>query len=322
MLGRRRLLAIITAVLVLATVAYAAAGVLVYERMSGVAADCGGRFAGNTPAHFSVDGVDTRPYAIASYDTVSFPSRDPAMTISAWYAPAATPASRTVIVVHGLGDCKRHPQVLLAAGMLHRHGFGVLLVDLRNHGDSTVEDGRYWGGVKEHRDVLGAWDWLQREKGLDARTIGLMGFSMGASTVMDAAGVEPRVAAVWEDSGLADPLVAIQEELERKGYPGFVSYSGVLMIRLLAGIDVLDPSPDGAASRLAGRPVFIVHGDADRSMYVHHATDLAAAIRQHGGGNVEVWIVHGAAHIDAIRVQPDAYEQRLVAFFTTHLGSG
>ena len=101
--------------------------------------------------------------------------------------------------------------------MLHRNGFSVLLIDLRDHGDSTREDGRFAGGTDEYRDVLGAWDWLRTEQGLPPASIGLLGISLGAATVLLATGQEPAVAAVWEDSSYADLGTAIDAELKRRG---------------------------------------------------------------------------------------------------------
>ena len=66
----------------------------------------------------------------------------------------------TVILSHGFGGCRKGANDLLAAGMLHRNGIAVLMIDLRDHGDSTKEDMRFAGGTEEYRDVLGAWDWL------------------------------------------------------------------------------------------------------------------------------------------------------------------
>ena len=60
--------------------------------------------------------------------------------------------------------------MLLAAGMLHKAGMAVLLIDLRNHGDSTVVNGRYAAGTREYRDVLGGWDWLVAQGHPAART--------------------------------------------------------------------------------------------------------------------------------------------------------
>ena len=63
-----------------------------------------------------------------------------------------------MILVHGLGGCKNAIDVLVPAGMLWRHGFSVLLIDLRNIGESDFVDGRSTAGNVEYQDVLGAWD--------------------------------------------------------------------------------------------------------------------------------------------------------------------
>jgi hypothetical protein len=84
--------------------------------------------------------------------------------------------------------------------MLHREGFGVLLIDMRDDGDSTREDDRWGFGSDGYRDVLGAWDWLVG-RGVPPARIGLFGQSGGAPGVVIAMGEEPRVAAGWEDSG-------------------------------------------------------------------------------------------------------------------------
>lgn len=318
---RRRVFAVaISAALVLVVAGYAAASVIVYDRLTVVQAHCGGRFASDTPAAFTAGSVDASPYLMPDFQTVTFPSRDPTITLSAWWVPGAKPDSPAVIVVHGLGSCKREPVQLLPAGMLHRHGFAVLLIDLRDQGDSTVDDGRYKGGVLEYRDVLGAWDWLQRAHGLAAARIGLLGMSLGAGTVVIATGEEPRVAAVWEDSGFADVEVGIQDELARNGYPTFLAFGGILAGRLLHGVDVTSRAPAAEVARLKGRPIQIVHGTADTRVPVKHAYALVAAIRA-AGGTVEPWILPGVTHVQAVFTLPAEYERRLVDFFSRALGS-
>ena len=42
-------------------------------------------------------------------------------------------------------------------------GFGVLLMDLRDHGDSEGDDARFAGGSEEYLDVLGGWDWVRAQ---------------------------------------------------------------------------------------------------------------------------------------------------------------
>jgi dipeptidyl aminopeptidase/acylaminoacyl peptidase len=254
------------------------------------------------------------------YQSVSFPSRDAAVTIAGWWVPGASSSAPAVVVVHGIGRCKGDPEVLLPAGMLSRHGFAVLLIDLRNHGDSTVTDGRNTAGVRESLDVLGAWDWLRSVQGLPADRIGLYGVSFGAGSVIDAMGREPEVAAAWEDSGFADVEIGIQDELARRGYPGILAFGGIMVGRLLHGVDITSLSPLDAARQLDGRPLAIVHGAADTRVPPKHADMLATAIRA-GGGAVEPWILPGVTHVRAAFVATAEYERRLTDFFASALGT-
>jgi dipeptidyl aminopeptidase/acylaminoacyl peptidase len=316
-----------------AALAYGAAGALVYLEGTKVKPTCGGRFAGFTPAAFRATWgdpndssipsgeFDAGAYLMPDFETVTIPSRDPRITMSAWFVPAAGPANgRAVLMIHGYGSCKRDPVVLLPAGMLHRHGFAVLLVDLRDNGDSTIEDGRSAGGTDDYQDVLGAWDWLIAEKGFDPRQIGIFGGSLGANSVMIALGEEPRVAAVWEDSGWSNAEVAIREELSFRGYPTWLEPAAIVMARLIGGVDLGSRSPERAIRLLAGRPFAIVHGDPDQRVLTHHAFDLAAAARE-GGVTVEPWIIPSPGHTIGMFLFPDEYERRLVEFFRNGLGS-
>ncbi|MCC6802583.1 MAG: prolyl oligopeptidase family serine peptidase [Anaerolineae bacterium] len=322
---RTLIVGVVVIVVLLAAAAYVGASMVVYNRLSSVEAHCAGDAdtLDNTPASFNTyNNLDTTPYQVTDYEEVSFPSRDDHLSIAAWFIPVSDDASAapTVILVHGLDSCRRSPAILLAAGMLHRNGFNALLLDLRDHGDSQVEDGRYAGGTEEYRDVLGAWDWLITEKNAAPERIGLLGTSLGAATTLIAAGEEPRVAAVWEDSSYADLHEAIRAELARNGYPEFLVDSAVLMGKLVSGDDLGSLSPLKAVEKMNGRPLFITHGDADTRLSVQYASDLADAIRA-SGGTVEPWIVAGAEHTRAIFLHPDEYEQHLVEFFAENLGA-
>lgn len=325
-MGLRRFLVFVLVVAVeLGAIGYFAISYFVYDELSHAEAHCGGRFGSSAPDAFSIDGIATAPYLMPDHEEVRFPSRDEGITISGWLVPVLPPdvgpavEAPTVIVVHGLSSCKREPLNLLIAGMLHRNGFDVLLIDLRDHGESTIEDGRYAGGTEEYRDVLGAWDWLIRERGVTPGRIGLLGTSLGAATVLIAAGEEPFVAAVWEDSSYAEIDAAIRAELTRNGYPTILAPGGVLVARLVSGDDLTRPSPAGAVAKQDGRPIFITHGEADERVKIEWARDLAEVVRAHGG-SVGLWIVPGAGHVEAARLHPDEYERRLAGFFGAALG--
>ncbi len=118
---------------------------VVYDRLSSVQPKCMAHDNEGTytPARFYRQGFDTAPYWMPYFEEVSIPSRTPSISISGYYIPAdgseliSERPAKTIIIVHGRNDCRRRPQSLTPAGMLHRHGFNVLAIDLRNHGDST-----------------------------------------------------------------------------------------------------------------------------------------------------------------------------------------
>ena len=318
---RRRMAQIGVVVAVLAVTGYGVASVVVWDKLTRVSDDCERKWGSNSPESFTVPSplvLDTRPWAMPSPEDVSLPSRDSGITIAGWWLPSESADAPAIVVVHGFGACRRDDGVLLPAGMLHRNGFSVLLIDLRDHGDSTIEDGRFAGGTDEYRDVLGAWDWLQRTKGVNAEKIGLVGNSLGAATVLLAAGAEPGVAAVWADSSYADLDSAIQAELARDGYPGFLSAGGVLAARLISGDDLASYSPLDAVRRLDGRPLFITHGESDERLSPQYARELEVAARA-AGVLVETWLIPNAGHTEAMVTHSAEYEERLVGFFRRHL---
>jgi pimeloyl-ACP methyl ester carboxylesterase len=335
----RQLVMRVVIVLVLASAVVAGLGVATYvsvtayDRLTATQPRCGAEPDNiQDPTSFTawieVDGqrrdVDTTPYRMPPPLTVSFPARgDPGITIVGWWEPAVrtggAPAAPvgpldapTVIVTHGLNGCRHNSGNLLVAGMLHRNGFAVLLIDMRDHGDSTVEDARYAGGTEEYGDVLGAFDWL-RGQGVPAARIGLFGFSGGAIASMIAMAEEPGLRAIWADSSWTTADAVIRDGLAANDVPTFLDL-GVLLVARLHGDDLTVRSPLAAAAHFAGRPVFLVQGASDDMLNPGYLAELAHAIRS-AGGTVESWQVPAAAHTQAHFLYPAEYEARLAAFF-------
>jgi dipeptidyl aminopeptidase/acylaminoacyl peptidase len=332
---RRLVVVVLGIVVAVGVVAYAGMSWMLFDAVSRVDAHCGffrdggQRFQEYTPASFGTAGVsddftaggfDTAPYAMPDYEDVRFQSRD-GVNLAAWWVPGDRPDSPAVILVHGKGSCRHDPVLLLPAGMLHRNGFAVLLVDLRDMGDSEVVDGRYSGGTQEYMDVLGAWDWL-RSRGLPAEKIGIVGESNGASTVVIAAGEEPGIVATWEDSGYSDTSTVIGEEVRYAGYPEILTVGGSLWARLF-GINLDEHRPIDAVAKIGERRLAIVHGISDDRVQPHHALDFArareAAVGK-GGTDLVPWFVAGAEHVQAAFAAPEEYERRMLAFFSETIG--
>lgn len=319
---RKPVVVILAALAVALAAAYLGIGYYLYDRLSAVPPGCPAH-AANRPDRFSVNdsrypAFDTTPYRMPAYDDLRFPSRQPGLNLAGWYVDAG-PDAPAVILVHGLGACKHEHNILLAAGMLHRAGFSVLMLDLRDQGFSEVEDGRTAIGNEEYLDALGAWDWLAA-RGVPPDRIGIFGTSLGAATALTAFAQEPRLAAAFVDSPFADLPAVISEELTRNGYPTFLMPGGLLMARLIAGDDLLAHSPLDAIRRSAGRPLFVVHGDADTRVDQHHSRDLAALAAQTPDARLETWLPAGVGHVEAILKLTDEYERRLTGFFQDALG--
>ena len=299
---------------------YGGASLYVYDKLSRADTACAQVSNPGEPDTFTIEGVDTEPYHAASFETVRFPSHDaPDITIAATWIPSdVADDAPAIVVVHGHNACRRHPDVLLAGGMLHRAGFAVIIPDLRDHGDSTVEDGRFAGGTDEQLDARGAVDWLAARP-TPPRQIAIMGFSLGAATAPIAFGEDPRIAALWEDSSFADVSEAIRDELSRTKYPTILEFGGIWAGRILSNDDFTAFTPLEEIGHANGRPVFITHGANDTRLPTRYASALAARVRETGGA-VEPWIVPGATHTQAVTLVPDEYDQRLTAFFIAALG--
>jgi dipeptidyl aminopeptidase/acylaminoacyl peptidase len=277
----------------------------------------------NRPNHFTnITGwpeTDFSPFFMPTYQEVRFPSRQANLQISGWWVET-DPNAPAIIVVDGLGGCKYAQATLVPAGILWHDGFNVLMVDLRNTGDSDVDNGYSSIGNKEYQDVLGAWDWLVDEKNFAPGQIGILGNSLGAAAVLFAFEHERQIAAIALNSPFANLPQIIREEMQNNGFPSFLAPAGIWMGRLVSGENLVEHNPVDALLSAGDRPVCIVHSTADTRIAVHHSYDLQAAAQQ-AGLNVTFWFVDEIGHVRAPGVYPEEFRARLGGFFRTHLNS-
>jgi len=333
--GRSRwnwIAASLAAVAGLALLAYAAASFVVYDQVGKAPRACWPADAGNTPSAYSVHTGYSQAIADANLmpvpQDVTFRSRDPQIPnakLAAWWIPAADAKAPAVVLVHGVQSCRREANVLVPAGMLHRAGFSVFLMDLRDHGDSQGDDGRFAGGSEEYMDVLGGWDWV-RAQGVPAGRIGLLGVSFGSISSVVAGGLEPRVAAVWADSSATRMDEAIRLFLasqlkDTTGLSRVLVPGAILWARIIAGDDLTKFNPIDLVTAYRGRAIAFVHGAVDPVLPASMATELRAAAVAAGATSPDAWIVPWAGHTEGVFVDPAGYERRLVAFFSAALGA-
>ncbi|MCP3097524.1 alpha/beta fold hydrolase [Myxococcus sp. K15C18031901] len=260
------------------------------------------------PPHVPVQ----RPAAqeeLAGLEDVSFSSAD-GLTLKGWYVPSRNRAA--VVLVHGFAD--NRSQLLFEARSLARAGYGVLLFDLRGHGESGG-DLVTWGD-RERRDVTAALDFVSRRQDVDAARLGLFGFSMGGTTSLLVAEKDPRVKAV----AAAGAYPALEADIY-SGYGrwGALSAAPVLWTLRGAGVDVDAVRPIDGMCQLQGRPLLLVNGDVDPDA----PAKLQASLFRAACEPKALWVVEGAGHGEYARVSPDEYARRLREHFDRALlGSG
>ena len=142
-------------------------------------------------------------------------------------------------------------------------GFNVLLVDQRAHGKSEGKCLTF--GIKERYDCLTWTNYVISQAGGSCK-IALYGMSMGAATVLMAAGsgLPKNVACIVADCGYTSPKAIIKKVIREMHYPVFPTYALVRLGGMLfGGFDIEEYSAVQAMEK-CDIPVLFIHGDDDR----------------------------------------------------------
>ncbi len=235
-----------------------------------------------------------------AFEDVSFATSD-GLTLRGWYLPSQNQAA--IILLHGIAANRL--AVMDHALMLARHGYGVLLLDLRAHGESDGDLLPYGGNEAE--DVRGAAAYLQTRSDVDRERIGAMGLSLGAQvSILGAARDEAIKAVVADGPGATTfddwpPLHSFGDWL-------YVPFDSVFYQMLPWRTGVSQPvSVQTAIAQIAPRPILVISGGAEQNMMRRH---FAAAHEPK-----QIWIIPEAGHIEGLHVRPQEYEEKVIAFF-------
>lgn len=247
------------------------------------------------------------------YEEVRFSARGGDAEIAAWFVPAAA-AKRAVILVHGK-DSNRSRFMEHSGDIaveLHRRALSLLLIDLRGHGQSSPA--RLSFGLKEHRDILGAVDWLS-SRGYKSGHIGVLGQSMGGASTLYAVAAEPAIAAAVTDCAYGDIAPVIDRQFQHStGLPNWFQPATRLFGWLLIGVDLAAAKPLKVVPQIAPRPLLLIHSGEDALVPVGQAADLRLAIE-----SSQLWVVAGARHVYGIKVDPAGYQAQVGSFFQRSL---
>ena len=339
---------------------YYLAGSIVYNGVAFTNTDCWGNFDQNTPEQFAplrnevplnesensenissniMTGLSQYWWPSFQHATIEVEGED--IYLSAWYYNQSETAP-WIIFTHGIRGCKSGGQLLIPSGMLLNAGFNVIVFDLRDHGESSIDDNRVSGGQDEWKDVVAVFDWLIEEKKASPDKIGLFGTSMGAGTTAIAFSMDVRMQAIWLDSGYADMGDIVVEELEFQGYPTFLGPAGIFAGKTWlpywitsekgTGQNLVEYYPLDAASEIGDRHMYVAHGNQDKRVRLHHGEEMCEVALDHGlEENIDCWFedsvirfdvgegMDSDEHVTLVLTHTDEYEMRLVEFFTESL---
>lgn len=243
------------------------------------------------------------------YEDITFPSRDDKLTLRGWYLPSHN-GEQIIIMGHGAGGHRADPDVnmLGIASELIDHGYNVLMFDFRGHGESEGE--RLSAGYHERKDLLGAIDFV---KGRGFTHIGILGFSMGATTALMAAAEEVDIDCVVADSSFAELTGIMEREFkERSGFPGFFLTPVLFMVKIMYGVDFAAVEPVETVSGIAPRLILFIHGEEDTFIPLDHAYRLKEASQNPQN---ELWVAPNATHVRAYVENRAEYINKITAFF-------
>jgi len=222
------------------------------------------------------------------------------------YAPGAV----TEIMFHGYrGSAERD----LSGGIQRCFALGrnVLLVDQRT---SCGSEGNVISfGINEHRDCLAWIDFAVDHFGPDVKLV-LTGISMGASTVLMAAGkpLPENVVGVLADCGFSSPKNIIRKCAKDRHYPVNLIYPFIrLGAKLFGHFDPEEYSPL-EAMKTCKVPVIFFHGEDDAYVPCYMSREIYDVCTS----PKKLVTIPGAGHGLVYLVDNEKYFQSVVEFFS------
>ncbi len=234
-----------------------------------------------------------------AYEMVTFPSANGSKLFGLYFKADVQPPKGVILHFHGnYGNVSHH---FGQSAFLLRRGFDVFLFDYQGFGASegkptpqrTVEDG------------LAAIRYLESSTASARLAIGLFGQSIGAAaaTVVAARSASPR--AVVLEAGFHSYKGIMKDVLKRSWLLKPLAYVIPWMIAQ-RGLD-----PADYIGSISPRPVYIIHGDRDRTVPYWMGEALIAAARE----PKKFWTVEGADHLQCRLRQGAEYERSVSEFF-------
>lgn len=236
-----------------------------------------------------------------AYEDVTVTTSD-GVQLAGWYIPSKNQAA--VLMLHGSNSSRMQP--LNHAAVLSMAGYGVLLLDMRGHGQSG---GDIYLTFDNSADVQAGVAFLQNRPDVDPARIGGLGLSLGGMAMLQGAAKEPALRAVMADGA---GLTRMDDYFPLTG-----TYQALFF--MLPMVWVHDRAMEGMCgqpatsmvenvTRIFPRPVLLVAaGEGDEPYMIQK---MAAS-----QVNVQVWELPNSQHTLGLYTDTEAYKKRMLEFF-------
>jgi dipeptidyl aminopeptidase/acylaminoacyl peptidase len=300
---------------IIVIILYFGVGWYAYDQAAAVPCEVWVEEKNNRPDNFTLGdkaGWNPSEYFVDGYEEVSISSDDGDIELKGWWVENNL-TNPTVILLHGLNSSKYSPDILLPMGMLDKSEFNLLAIDIRDHGESTCEDGYYAAGQDETDDVVASINWL-KDKGIKESNIGLYGNSLGALIAL----MTPAKSNEYSSIAVIDPPVdfktLVREEMTYQGLPTFLWEPIYHYALVFKQINMLKDIPKDALPQSNKQPLLIFTGMKSDRVLPHHSDDLVDLAKL---SNIEYTIhqYEDMGHTEILYFYPIEYSLILTEFY-------
>ena len=211
--------------------------------------------------------------------------------LSAWYIGEERPEGNlpVVAIMHGWGGCSA--QMLPFAKLLYDAGYGVLLLDARNHGNSDSDS--FSSMPRFAEDLEHGLEWLKTQPGIDIHRLFLLGHSVGAAATLLLASRRQDLAGIISIASFSHPRELMRRQMDSHHIP--YRPLGWLILRYIErtiGFSFDDIAPCNTIRHISC-PTLLIHGQADKFIPF---TDAETIYAHRSGNHVQLLLLENTGH--------------------------
>lgn len=211
-------------------------------------------------------------------------------------------SKKCIIICHGITANLNYSVKYIKP--FYSRGYSVFIYDHRNHG---LSGGNYTSmGYYEKYDLKTCVDFIFNKLGADT-TLGVLGESMGAGTVLQYCAIDNRASFCIEDCGYSDVFDLFKYRLKEDYKINFppLMYMANLMMKIKYGWTFKAASPIKYIKDIE-IPILFIHGDKDDYVPTYMVYDLYNAKSK---GFKDIYVAKNAKHAEAFLIDPVKYDE-------------